>query len=126
MPGKEEVPEKNSKGAKKAHQRDPYSGITGGMILILLGVLFLLATMDIISWGNWWAYFILGLGAIFIVEVIIRSAATSYRRQDKGKLVVGTVLIVVGGAHILGMVGWWPLLLIAIGIIIVFSSLKKT
>jgi len=74
MPGKEEVPEKNSKGAKKAHQRDP----------------------------------------------------SSYRRQDKGKLVVGTVLIVVGGAHILGMVGWWPLLLIAIGIIIVFSSLKKT
>jgi cobalamin synthase len=126
MERKEEVQEKNNQSSAKGHKRDPYSGIFGGLILILLGVLFLLATMDVISWGDWWAYFLVGLGAIFIIEFIVRSVSPAYRRQDKGKLVIGTVLVIIGGAHILGMVSWWPLILIAIGIIIVFTSLKKS
>jgi hypothetical protein len=66
------------------------------------------------------------LGAIFIIEFIVRSVSLAYRHQQKGKLVVGTVLLIIGGAHILGMVSWWPLILIAVGIIIIFTSLKKT
>lgn len=126
MQKKEEVQEKNNQSSAKGHKRDPYSGIFGGLILILLGVLFLLATMDVISWGDWWAYFLVGLGAIFIIEFIVRSVTPAYLRQDKGKLVIGTVLVIIGGAHIVGMVSWWPLILIAVGIIIVFTSLKKT
>jgi len=126
MEKKEEGQKKNNQGSEKGPKRDPYSGIFGGLILILLGVLFLLATMDVISWGDWWAYFLLGLGTIFIIEFIVRSVIPAYRHQHKGKLVVGTVLLIIGGAHILGMVSWWPLILIAVGIIIVFTSLKKT
>jgi cobalamin synthase len=126
MQKKEEVQEKNNQSSAKGHKRDPYSGIFGGLILILLGVLFFLATMDVISWGDWWAYFLVGLGAIFIIEFIVRSVTPAYLRQDKGKLVIGTVLVIIGGAHIVGMVSWWPLILIAVGIIIVFTSLKKT
>ena len=126
MEKKEEGQKKNNQGSEKGSKRDPYSGIFGGLILILLGVLFLLATMDVISWGDWWAYFLLGLGTIFIIEFIVRSVIPAYRHQHKGKLVVGTVLLIIGGAHILGMVSWWPLILIAVGIIIVFTSLKKT
>lgn len=120
-----EAKEKNNQDSERRHKRDPYSGIFGGLILILLGVLFLLSTMDVISWGDWWAYFLLGLGAIFIIEFIVRSVSPAYRHQHRGKLIVGTVLIVIGGAHILGMVSWWPLILIAVGIIIIFTSLKK-
>ena len=126
MEKKEEVQEKNNQSSTKGHKRDPYSGIFGGLILILLGVLFLLATMDVVSWGDWWAYFLVGLGAIFVIEFIVRSVAPAYRRQDKGKLVIGTILVIVGGAHIFGMVSWWPLILIAVGVIIVFTSLRKT
>lgn len=125
MEKKKEEQEKNNQGSEKKHRRDHYSGIFGGLILILLGVLFLLATMDVISWEDWWAYFLLGLGTIFIIEFIVRSVTLAYRHQHKGKLVVGIVLLIVGGAHILGMVSWWPLILIAVGIIIVFTSLKK-
>jgi len=125
MQKKEEAQEKNNQSSAKGQKRDHYSGIFGGLILILLGVLFLLATMDVISWGDWWAYFLVGLGAIFIIEFIVRSVTPAYLRQDKGKLVIGTVLVIIGGAHILGMVSWWPLILIAVGIIIVFTSLKK-
>jgi len=117
--------EKNNQASERRHKRDPYSGIFGGLILILLGALFLLATMDVISWGDWWAYFLLGLGAVFIIEFIVRSVTPAYRHQHRGKLIVGTVLIVIGGAHISGMVSWWPLILIAVGIIIIFTSLKK-
>ena len=126
MEKKEKDQEKNNKGSENEHKRDAYSGIFGGLILILLGVLFLLATMDVISWADWWAYFLLGLGAIFIIEFIVRSVTPAYRHQPRGKLVVGTVLLIIGGAHILGMVSWWPLILIAVGIIIIFTSLKKT
>ncbi len=126
MQKREEVQEKNNKGEVKGNKRDPYSGIFGGLILILLGVLFLLATMDVISWADWWAYFLVGLGGIFIIEFIFRSVTAAYRHQHRGKLVVGIVLLIVGGAHILGMVSWWPLILIAIGVIIVFTSLKKS
>ncbi len=125
MEKKKEEQEKNNQGSEKKHKRDHYSGIFGGLILILLGVLFLLATMDVISWEDWWAYFLLGLGTIFIIEFIVRSVTPAYRHQHKGKLVVGIVLLIVGGAHILGMVSWWPLIIIAVGIIIVFTSLKK-
>jgi len=111
---------------QKKNKHDPISGITGGLILILLGVLFLLSTMDYIPWGDWWAYFLLGLGVIFILEVIIRSSSRSYRQHSKGKLIGGVVLIVIGGANIYGMVNWWPLILIAVGIIIIFSSLRQT
>ena len=120
-----EAKEKDNKSSEKERKHDPCSGITGGLILVLLGVLFLLSTMDVISWGDWWAYFLLGLGAILILEVIVRSLVPAYRQHHKGKLVAGAVLIIVGGAHIIGMVHWWPLILIAVGIIILFSSLRK-
>jgi cobalamin synthase len=125
MQKNDQAHERKNKASEGRGKHDPHSGIFGGLILILLGVLFLLATMDVISWGNWWAYLLLGLGAIFIIEFIVRSATPASRQSQKGKLIVGTVLIIIGGAHILGMVSWWPLILIAVGIIIIFTSLKK-
>ena len=108
-----------------AHKRDPISGITGGLILILIGTLFLLSTLDIISWGIWWAYFLLGLGVIFILDAVVRSTSSSYRKDARGKLLAGVVLIIIGGANIFGFVSWWPLILIAAGVFLFFSSLKQ-
>lgn len=110
---------------EKKHKRDPLSGVTGGLILILLGALFLLATLDYIRWSEWWAYFLIGLGAILIIEVIIRSTSPSYRQDITGKLIGGVVLIVIGGAFVFGMSNWWPLILIAVGVGLLFSSLWK-
>lgn len=114
---------------KKHHEKhvsDPLSRITGGLILILLGVLFLLSTMDYIPWGMWWPYLLLGLGIIFILEVVLRAVMRVYYRPITGKLIGGVVLIIIGAANTFGMVSWWPLILIAVGIIIIFSSLRKT
>ena len=114
-----------AENCKKKNKHDPFSGITGGLVLILLGVLFLLATLDYISWSNWWAYFLMGLGAVLILDVVIRAKTPTLRHQGTGKLIGGAVLIIIGAAHIFGMVTWWPLILIAIGIILLITSLRK-
>ena len=99
--------------------------MTGGLTLILLGVLFLLANMDYISWSGWWQYFLMGLGVILILEAIIRSASPSYRKDITGKLIGGFVLIFIGGSFVIGWSNWWPLILIAVGVGILLSSLRK-
>lgn len=104
---------------------DRYSGVTGGLILILLGVLFLLSLHHYIHWYDWWAYFVMGLGGILILDFIIRAASASRRGAHTGKLVAGAVLIVIGASHIFGLSTWWPLILIAVGLILLISSVRK-
>jgi len=125
MPEKREHYEKDEKHWEEKHKKDPLSGVVGGLIVILLGVLFLLATMDYIDWSIWWAYLLMGIGGIFIIEVIIRTASPAYRRPITGKLIAGFVLIAIGAANIYGLEHWWPLIIIAVGIIIIFSALWR-
>jgi membrane-bound ClpP family serine protease len=42
-----------------------------------------------------------------------------------GKLVAGAVMMVIGASHIFGLASWWPLILVAVGIILLVTSLKK-
>jgi hypothetical protein len=111
------------KGSPKKH--DPLSGMTGGLILIVLGVLFFLAQQDYISWDKWWAYFLIGLGGIFILESFIRILRPGYGRDFAGKLIAGAILIAIGASGIFGVVSWWPLILIAVGIVIIISAFQK-
>ncbi len=100
----------------------PQPKLTGGLILILLGVLFLLTEMGRISWMDWWAYFLVGLGGIFLLEVIIRAVSGADGRGVTGRLTAGFVLIFIGGAYLFGLEEWWPLVLIAVGAAIIISS----
>ena len=104
---------------------DPVSGITGGLIIILLGVVFLLTTLDYISWGDWWAYFLLGLGVILILDGVIRISSPSFYQPSTGKFIGGSILVVIGAAHVFGWFTWWPLILIVVGLILVVTSLRK-
>jgi hypothetical protein len=115
--------EKPKEGDRKY---DRYSGLTGGLILILFGILFLLATRHYIHWYDWWAYFLLGLGAIFILDFIVRSVTARGQQVQNGKLVAGAILMAIGAAHIFGMVSWWPLILIVVGLVLLLGSLKKS
>lgn len=99
--------------------------ITGGLILILLGVLFLLTEMDRISWADWWAYFLVGLGGIFLIEALLRAGSAEGRRGLGGRLIAGIILAIIGGAHLIGFEEWWPLVLIAVGIGVLISAFSK-
>jgi hypothetical protein len=116
--------EEKDKSARSTKTKDsPYPRLTGGLILILLGVLFLLTEMGRISWADWWAYFLVGLGGIFILEFIISSLTTAHRPTRTGRLIAGLVLAIIGGAHLVGFEEWWPLILIAVGIGLLLSPL---
>lgn len=116
---------KDIENSEENKKHDPFSRITGGLILILLGVLFLLVTLDYLSWGDWWPYFLIGLGVIFILEGIIRSTSPSYREHVTGKFIAGLVLIVIGSSFIVGLSNWWPLIIIAVGVIVLISPLWR-
>ena len=64
-----EKAEKEEKGEKheKGRESDLAGAILGGGVLIWLGISFWLAQSGTVSWTNWWAYFIAGLGALLII-----------------------------------------------------------
>jgi len=99
--------------------------VTGGLILILLGVLFLMSEMDRISWTDWWAYFLVGLGAIFLVEALLRAFSPDSHRAIGGRIVAGLILVVIGGSHLIGLEHWWPLVLIVVGFGVLISAFLR-
>lgn len=107
------------------NSEEPFPGLTGGLILLLLGILFLMVTLDFLSWRDWWAWFLAGLGLILIVDAAIRSRHPRYRRNVTGKIIAGLVLIIIGASRFFGMVSWWPLILIVLGLYLIFSSFTK-
>jgi Ca2+/Na+ antiporter len=122
---KEEKQEKDEKSQDEKWRNDPFGRVIAGLIVIAVGVMFLLATQDKIAWENWWAYFLMALGGIFIFEVLIRSVMPAYRRPVFGKLIAGLVLIAIGASNIYGLVSWWPMIIICVGVIILFSGLFR-
>jgi cation transport ATPase len=117
--------EKEEKGKEEKWRRDPLSGLIAGLIIISVGILFLLATQEKIDWSDWWAYLLLTLGGIFILEVLLRSIMPAYRRPIFGKLIAGIVLIAIGASNIYGLVSWWPLVIIGVGVVILFNALFR-
>jgi len=113
---KQEKNEKNEKG----RGGDISGAITGGLILIWLGVAFFLQENNYISSGNWWAYFLIGLGAIVILQGLLRYGMN--RGSFIGSFIGGAVILVIGLAFVQGFsVNLWPLILVAIGAAILFS-----
>ena len=41
-----------------------------------------------------------------------------------GPLIGGLVLLMIGGAGIIGMKDWWPFVLIAIGVVVIFGGIR--
>lgn len=119
---KHEKREKEEKYEKGEKSKDWTGPIIGGLILIWLGITFYIAQMNYISWAHWWAYFIFGLGIILIVQAGIRYATPAYKGSAIGSFIGGLVLMIIGLSGIMGVEKWWPLILIAIGIIVIVSG----
>ena len=99
----------------------------GALILIWLGVTMFLANLPTagVEWSNQWAWFLLGLGAILILEAIVRLAVPEYRRPVGGKIIGGVVLLIIGasGSFLsLDLAKWWPLIPIGIGVAILLGG----
>ena len=120
--------EKRDEGMEEKWRRDPISGVVFGLIVLVLGVLLTLAARNVISWDDWWKYFLIGIGVVFLIEVLIRYLNRAYRRPIFGRFVAGLILICVGAASIGGFGTWWPLIIVAIAVAILVRLLlfRKT
>ncbi|MBU0493021.1 MAG: hypothetical protein KKA73_14305 [Chloroflexi bacterium] len=129
--------EQDEKFDEKRHEKgggsqDPLGAITGGMVLILIG-LGLFAWMQ--GWISGWAVplglFFLGLAAISFIEMLIRLAVPSYRRGISGRLISILVFVLLGlgflGFEVYGYDIWtfWPLILIAVGVVILLGAIVR-
>lgn len=108
--------------------RDRNNTWLGGLVLIAIGLIFLIQNFAGISFGNWWALFIL------IPAVWAFSRAWSLYRED-GKITHRVANAVYGGIFpfIVAMIfllnlDWgriWPIFLIAAGIGVAFGLSDK-
>jgi hypothetical protein len=122
---KEEKSEKGEKHEKhEKHEPGDRTGpLVGGLILIWLGITFYMAQVGYIIWADWWAYFLIGIGVILLIQGAIRYAVLAYRASATGSLIGGTVVLIVGLAGAAGMRNWWWMIFIALGIAIIVSGI---
>lgn len=74
------------------------------------------------SWWKGWSVFFTGAGVIVLVEGVIRLLIPQLRRRVVGCLIFGFILLGIG----LGDLGWfWPLVLFAIGVIILVKVFAR-
>jgi hypothetical protein len=105
--------------------REPLRGLFWGLFLILIGVLFFINQQGEVSWDILWKYLLIGLGAIFIIDGLIQTFYAEFRNGSLGKFIPGIVLIFVGVAFLFNFSQWWPVILIAVGGILLISILIR-
>lgn len=118
-----EKQEKQEKGEKneKGKGGDITGALTGGLILIWLGVTFFLQENSYIPSADWWAYFLLGIGVILILQGLLRYSTT--RRPFFGLFIGGGVLVLIGLSSIQAVsADLWPLILVVLGAAIMLSA----
>jgi hypothetical protein len=121
---REEKQEKGEKEEKREKSGDRTGPIMGGLILIWLGISLYLAQTHYIVWDTWWPYFIIGVGVILIVIAVIRYSSSQHKAPAMGFLIAGAVMLIIGFAGVVGMNDWWPFVLIAIGVVVIFGGMR--
>jgi hypothetical protein len=113
---------------------DPIGPVFGALVLIWMGVL-LFVTQNpemfrlpiSIRWDNVWLIFLAGLGALLILQALLR-AVLSYRHGVVGSLVWGIVLLIIGLAGVFpgaGLDKLWPLAIIALGVGLLATNILR-
>ncbi len=94
-----------------------WSAIGWGLFLVLVGGLVLADGRDLLKGGEAWLYFVIGVGAIFIIGFLGQFFGNpSDRWAAFGSLIAGLSLVYVGAAFLFGFGDWWPLALVFAGV----------
>ncbi|MEZ4865247.1 MAG: hypothetical protein R3C14_28275 [Caldilineaceae bacterium] len=109
------------RAAKRAARHSGSYGWVGGAVLILLGAIFLLQNMGLITnFANWWALFLLipAASALITAWNLYQQADQQWTSAATGSLIGGGILLLLAAAFLFGFdFGLvWPFLLIAGGL----------
>ena len=95
--------------------------LLGGLI-ILLGIFFLLAEMDIVEFRD--------LIRLAPSLLIVAGAWILFRRRGGNPILVGGLLVAIGSWYLLGYLniipgGMWPVIVMAVGVFMIFSASSR-
>ena len=76
------------------------------------------------NWWDGWAVFFTGAGVIVLFEIVIRLLIPQYRKNITGSLILGLILLGIGLGALFNL--FWPLVLIAIGVIILIRAFVRS
>jgi uncharacterized membrane protein YcjF (UPF0283 family) len=120
-----EKEEKPSDVAEK-WRRDPLSAMVWAAVLIVAGMVLILDNLNVpIFRGNGWSISLFCAGLIVALEAVVRVMMPEYRRPVRGTLILAAVLC---GLGLSGWIGWgvtWALLIIAAGVAILWTGLRR-
>ncbi len=100
-------------------------GLFWGILFIYLGILLILENQHFLYRDEWIPLFIFGLGILLVGDYFVRLLVESIKNPSHVKLVFGILLIAGSASHIFYLYDWWPLLLVLIGGLMVWFSLRK-
>jgi len=131
---KREEKSPQEKSWEEKYKRDPLNPIIWGVILLWAGAVLLLSNMGMLdsllrrtliapAWAGrlaqGWSLVMLGAGVILLIEVAIRLLVPLYRHSIVGTVILAIVFIGIGLGDLVSWNILWPLVLIALGLIIV-------
>jgi hypothetical protein len=105
--------------------REPISGIVFGLMVVWLGVCFYLKHIGTLPADLWWAYLLVGFGGLWILGGIVRLFVPRWHRGLLGAFIPGIVVGTIGLMFILGSWQYWPIILVAVGLVIVVSVIVQ-
>ena len=115
--------QKNTGDGSGKHNRDK---AFLGLILILVGVVFLLRNTNVLYIDNWWALFILipAFAAFASAWRGYKASGRQVTREVRSKLVGGLFPMAVAIIFLLGLDfgDMWPLFIILAGVAVIFSG----
>lgn len=112
-------------GTPDKKEPDPLRGLLPGLILIVVGSLLFLTVQNVLSWGTWWQYLLIGLGVVFLIDGLAHYVNPRLREIGFGRFIPGIILLFVGLAFVFGFSRWWPLAIIAAGIIVLLTVIVR-
>ena len=94
------------------------------LLIILVGILFFINQQGT-DWDILWKYLLIGLGGIFIIDGLAHLWRPARFEGNLGRFIPGVVLLFVGLAFLFNFSQWWPIILIAVGVVILLSFLFR-
>ena len=98
-------------------------GMIAGLQLLVIGIVLFLWARDVLTVKETLAYFLFGIGAISLFDVVARYLKLAPRRFMWCRLMVAFFIISAGGAVLGGIGSWWPLIIIVVGVGILINAL---
>jgi hypothetical protein len=105
---------------REARRRDPWHGLFLGLLLAMIGGIFLAVQMGGVPVDSVWKYILVGIGSIFIVDGLVRYRNPAFPHFVYVRLIAGAALLTLGILFIFDYSNWWSIILIAAGCAILF------